>query len=255
MKFNFTKKKWINIFIIILIILFSYLICHELYYLAYNYSKSTIKEGLTLQTIITQSTIDCSNVDLNSLCNTIVTDISNIQILDNNISTIGSSVNGLITTYNNNNTNQNSDQSSTIETLKLSPINKLPYFSCSTQNNDICININNNIKNINTINTNIQSIINTINQYPDGSGNMNSVTIQNITEQNSISPCPNSSNIVNSTICQIVNTNINNIYTLSSNIASLNNVVTNLQSDQKNQANQANNAGNNIASQVGISLQ
>ena len=252
MKFIFTKKKWINIFIIILIILFSYLICHELYYLAYNYSKSTIKEGLTLQTIITQSTIDCSNVDLNSLCNAIITDISNIQILDQNINTVVNKLNGFITYYNK---TQNSDQSSSIETLKLSPINKLPYFSCSTQNNDICRNINNNIKNINTINTNIQSTINTINQFPDGSGNMNSVTIQNITEQNSISPCPNSSNIVNSTICQIVNTNINNIYTLIVNIASLNNVVTNLQNDQKDQANQASDQGSDITTRAGVYAQ
>jgi hypothetical protein len=252
MKFNFNKKKFIEILIFILIILFSCLIFYELYNLAYNYSKSIITEGLTLQSIITQSTVDPSNVDINSLCNAIVTDISNIQILDNNINNISSTVNSLIISYNN--TNQNSNQTS-INSLKLTSINDQNSFSCSLDNNNICSAINNNITNINTINTNIQSTINSINQLPNGSSDMNNIQIQNITAQNTISPCPSSSNILTSSICQTENTNINNIYTLSANISSLNNLVTNLQNQQNDQANQVSNVGNNIASQVGITVQ
>ena len=251
MKFNFTKKKFIDILIIVLIILFSCLLFYELYNLASNYSKSIIVEGMTLQIITTQPTIDISNVDITKLCNAIVTDISNIQILDQNISAVGNNLNGLITSYNNNNnTNQ-----PPLNPLTLTSIDSQPKLSCSLQNNSICSTINNNITNINTINTNIQSIITTINELPDGPSNMANIQIQKITAQNEISPCPSSSNIASSTIGQIENTNINNIYTLSTNIASLNNLVTNLQNDQNNQANQASSAGNNIASQVGISVQ
>ena len=252
MKFNFTKKKFIDILIIILIILFSFLFFYELYNLASNYSKSIIIESMTLQSITTQPSIDVSNVDITTLCNAIVTDISNIQILDNNITTIASSINSLISSYNN--TNQNSNQPP-LNSLTLTSINSQPTLSCSLQNNSICSTININITNINTINTNVQSIIKTINELPNGSSNMNNIKIQNITAQNEISPCPSSSNIVSSTIGQIQNTNINNIYTLNTNIASLNSLVTNLQNDQNNQTNQASNTGNNIASKVGISFQ
>lgn len=250
MKFNFTKKKFIDILIIVLIILFSCLLFYELYNLASNYSKSIIVEGMTLQIITTQPSIDISDVDITKLCNAIVTDISNIQKLDQNISAVGNNLNGLITSYNNNNTDQKQ-----LDPLTLSSIDSQPTLSCSLQNNSICSTINNNITNINTINTNIQSIITTINELPDGPSNMANIQIQKITAQNEISPCPSSSNIASSTIGQIENANINNIYTLSTNIASLNNLVTNLQNDQKNQANQASSAGNNIASQVGISVQ
>ena len=199
MKFKFTKKKFMNILIIILIVLFSSLLFYELYNLAYNYSKSPIIEGLTLQSIIIQPNIDCSNIDVTTLCNAIVTDISNIQILDQNISNISSAVNSLITNTNNSNqiTAQTSSQtptptssssssssstsssSSSSSQTQLTPptlkdLTPQPQFSCSLQNNSICSAIINNITNINIINTNIQTLVSSITTLPNAPSDISS---------------------------------------------------------------------------------
>jgi hypothetical protein len=97
MKHIFNKKQLFDIFITILIILFSCLIIYHLYLATKpnknngNYSKSTIIEGFTLGKITLQENISCDNNNnntnnntntnnnfTNNLCNALIIDISNI---------------------------------------------------------------------------------------------------------------------------------------------------------------------------------
>jgi hypothetical protein len=250
-------KQLIDIFIIILIVLFLCLIIYQLYLATKrninsdNYSKSSIIEGFTMGKITPQQNISGDNNDFTSnLCNTLIVDISNIQILDNNIINIGNNVNGLITQYNNSNPNN-----TPINNITLNTITTPATISCSSADNTTttyCSIINQNVTNINTINDNVQTTISIINQLPNGPSYINNAIFQTLTTNNTVSPCAPISAISLSTVRETENNNINNINILSANISSLNSVVTNIQNDQSNQINNANDVGTSLSNKVGI---
>lgn len=248
MKNIFNKKQFSNIFMSVLIVLFSCLIIYQLY-LAINNKRgknySKLIEGFSMSNITPQGPVPVSSTALpNNFYNVIITDISNISILNNNVNGISTDVNGMITKNNNiNNTN--------IDAISLNTIASPSTITSSSNALDFCNAINTNLSNISTINGNIQTIFTSVNQLPGAQTENNPPVFQSLTSNNPISGV-NASNVPIGTVCQTENTNINNINVLNANTISLNNTVNNLQTIQSNQLKNQNQSATTISNAVGI---
>ena len=253
MKNMFNKKQFNNICVLFLIVLFSCLIIYQIYLAINNYNKfdknySKLIEGLTLTSITAQGQIECSSNTLPSNIYTVVTtDISNIQLLYNEVTSIGGQAITTIQKYNSN-PNNTSVTSPTLNTIS-------SFASTLTQTSDAsdyCIAINQNVTNINLINENIEAIVNALQNLPDGQTEINNAVFQSITSNNSVTPYSPAQSVPISSLCQTENTNINNINVLSGNVSSLNNVLNNLQSTQSSQLNNQNNTAMAMSKPVGL---
>jgi hypothetical protein len=248
MKTFLNIKQFNNIFVITLIVFFICLIIYQLY-LAINNNKfhrnySKLIEGLG--NITPQGNIDCSFNNLpNNIYNVIITDISNIQMLYNEVNNSGNQVIQMITNYNSNPSN------TSITTPTLNTISS-PTISSSSDASGFCSAINQNVTNISTIYNNMQNIITSAQLLPNGQTEVNNSVFQSLTNNNTVSPFSPASSVPISTLCQTENTNIGNINVLSGNTTSLNNLVTNLQTAQNNLSNNQYNTASTISSSVGI---
>jgi hypothetical protein len=253
MKNMFNKKQFNNICVLFLIVLFSCLIIYQIYLAINNYNKfdknySKLIEGLTLTSITAQGQIECTSNTLPSNIYTVVTtDISNIQLLYNEVTNIGSQAISIISKFNSNpnNTSVTSPSLNTISSFTTT-------LTESSNASDFCTAINTNLYNINLINENIEAITNAVQNLPDGQTEINNAVFQNITTNTAVSPCNSLQPNTISSICTAENTNINNINVLSANTTSLNNVVTNLQSTQSRQLDNQNNTAMAMSKPVGL---
>jgi len=252
MKNIFNKKQFSDIFILVLIILFSCLIIYQLY-LAIDYKPrknySKLVEGFNISNITSQGPSDCTNLP-NNYYDVIMTDISNIEILNNNVNNISNQVGGMITKNNNvNNTN--------IPDISLNTIISPITITSSSDYSEYYASISNNNKNINTLNGNIETIYNAIQSLPNGESQIqqNPPTFQSLTPNSITTTYSNSTPATSqqlSTVCQPQNTNINNINVLNANMISLNNLVNNLQNTQNSQLAGQSNSAMTISNAVGI---
>lgn len=247
MKIFFNKKQFSNIFMLVLIVLFSCLIIYQLY-LAINNKRhkkySKLVEGFNMNNISPQGPIATNSTTLPSnFYNVIMTDMSNIEILNNNINGIANQVDGMIT-------NSNNVSNTTIANISLNTTSP-PTITLSSNALDFCNAVNTNYSNITTMNENIQSIFTSLKQLPNGQTENNPPVFQPLTTINYIQ-CGNASNVPITTICQTENTNINNINVLHANTISLNNTVNNLQTTQNNKFTSQSNSATTISSSVGI---
>jgi hypothetical protein len=202
-----------------------------------------------LGNITAQGNITCTSNTLPSNIYTVVTtDISNIQLLYNEVNTIGNQAITIITKSNSNPSNT----SVTVPTLNTIPTSTTTLTQSSNAS-DYCIAINQNVTNINLISETIQNIINAIQKLqPNGQTEINNAVFQSLTSNTTVSPNSPASSVPISTLCQTENTNISNINVLSANTTSLNNVVTNLQSAQNNQLNNQNSTAMAMSKPVGL---
>jgi len=239
MKNWFNKKQFNNIFVVILIVFFSSLIIYQLY-LAINNNKfrknySKLVEGFTFTRINLQAPIDCSSNNLSAIYNAVVTDISNIGILYNDVNNINIAVNGLIT--------DTSFNSASINTITS------PTITSSTDASQISIAVNTNMSNITTINNNILSIYNVVTNISNGQ----TITFNSLTTNQTLPYSPASA-VVISNICQAENININNINkALNTNTISLYGLVNKLQNNRTNKMNSQANSAMSLSNAVGIS--
>lgn len=244
----FNKKLFNNVCIVVLIVLFSCLIIYQIY-LAIHYNKygknySKLIEGLG--NIAYQGNITCGSNSLPSNIYTIIiTDISNIEILYNNVNSIGSQVNGMIT---NNNANSSNPQ---ISAISLSTITS-PTITSKSDDSNFCTAINTNLYNINLINENIGAIKTSVGQLPNGQNALANAVFKSLTTNSAVSPCSPISQIPISSLCWKENTNISNINILSGNASSLNNVVTSMTNSQKNLVSNQTKTGNDFAQSAGV---
>jgi hypothetical protein len=249
MKNIFNKKQFSNIFILVLIVLFSCLIVYQLY-LAINNKRgknySKLIEGFNMSNITPQGPIECNSSTTlpSNFYNVIMTDISNIEILNNNINGIANQVDGMIK-------NSNNVNNTTIADVSLNVISSSPTITSSSNALYFCNAVNTNYTNITTMNENIQSIFTSVEQLPSYQSENNPPVFQPLTATNSIS-CGNAETVPISTVCQTENTNINNINVVHANTISLNNVVNNLQTTQNNQLKNQNQSAMTISNSVGI---
>ena len=250
MKNVISKKHFSNMCIFILIVLFSCLIIYQIY-LAITYKEdkyySKLVEGFTMANITPQGTISCDNTSSlpSNFYNKIITDISNIETIYNNVTNIGNQVNGMINTNNGNSSNPS------INTITLTNIESPNKITSVSNAFDFCNAINTNGYNINTISENIQTIFTTLKEFPNGDSATANTTFASLTNFTNI-PCQNEQNVPISSVCQNENTNINNINALHGNTISLNNAVTPLQNTQQNQANTQYNSAKNISETVDV---
>ena len=249
----FDKNQLSNICILVLIVLFTCLIVYQIYLAIINkqnknYSK--LIEGFSMSNITPQGNIACTSTTSlpNNFYNVIITDISNIETLYNNVNGIGTQVDGMIKT--NNPTSPNTSTLNTITSPNTITSNSNAYQFCNA--------VNTNSYNINLINENIQTIFNSLKQLPNSESTTNNTrftTLTNVNNNNSTNnniQCQNEQSVPINTVCQTENTNISNINALHSNTISLNNAVTSLQNTQKAQANNQYNAASTISSSVGV---
>ena len=244
----FNKKQFNDVCILVLIVLFSCLIIYQIY-LAINNNKygknySKLIEGLG--NITAQGKMSCDSNSLPSnIHNIIMTDISNIEILYNNVNSISSQVNVMIK-------NNNANSSNTyINDISLNTISS-PTITATSDDSSFCTAINTNLYNINLINENIGTIKTSVGQLPNGQNDLANAVFQSLTTNNSISPCSPISQIPISSLCLVENTNINNINVLSGNASSLNNVVTNMTNSQNNKLNNQYSTASTISSSAGV---
>jgi hypothetical protein len=240
MKNFFNKKQFNNIFVIILICFFLFLIIYQLY-LAINNDKfrgnySKLVEGFKFNQINPQSPIDCSSNNLSAIYNAVVIDISNIGILYNDVNNINIAVNGLITDTSFNDASLNTITSTTIP-------------SSSSDVTQICIAVNANMLNIPKINNNILSIYNVVTNISNGQ----TTTFNSLTANNKVHPVSPASSVKISNLCQAENINIKNINALNANALSLNSLVNRLQNNRTNQMNSQANSAMSLSNAVGIS--
>lgn len=250
MKNTFNKKQFGDLCIIFLIVLFSCLIIYQIYLAISNYNKldknySKLLEGLG--NITAQGSIPVASTLPSNIYTVVITDISNIQMLYNEITNIGNQAISTISNYNSNpsNTSVTSPSLNTIPTSTTT-------LTQSSDASDFCNAINQNVTNINLISETIQNIINALQNLPDGQTEINNAVFQTITSNTTVSPNSPASSVPISTLCQTENTNINNINVLSANTTSLNNVVTNLKSTQSSQLNNQNNTAMAMSQPVGL---
>jgi len=240
-KKRFDKNHFSNVCIFILIVLFSCLIIYQIYLAIINkQNHSKLVEGLTtltLNSITPQANITCTGTTIlpNNFYNVVITDISNIEIINNNVIDINNNVNGLITTYN------NSQSSTQLDDLSLNDIafNKIPS---SPTNSNYFKAVNTNVSNINIINTNINNIFTIVKQLPNGTSATSNTKLSTLS----------STNLNANNICQTENTNIININALNTNTTSLNIAVNKLITIQNNQLSQQSTGMNSLSQSVGV---
>jgi hypothetical protein len=248
MKNIFNKRQLNNICISVLIVLFSCLIIYQIY-LAINNKQgkkySKLIEGFSMSTIIPQGYISCTSVTSlpNNFYTYVITDISNIEIIYDNVNGIAGQVNGLISNYNSSQTNT----STSINNISLNTLTS-PTISSSSNNSDLCNAININVNNISTINGYINTINNVLPELPNGE----KATITSLNNNSSVNPCSPLQKIPISNLCQTENTNITNINHLNANTISLYNSVSSLQSAQTSQVSNAYPSATGLSSTVGI---
>jgi len=250
MKNTFNKKQFGDLCIMILIVLFSCLIIYQIYLAMSNYNKldknySKLLEGLG--NITAQGNIPVATTLPNNIYTVVITDISNIQMLYNEVTNIGNQSISTISNYNSNPSN------TSVTTPSLNTISSFTTtLTQSSDASDFCNAINQNVTNINLINETIQNIMNALQNLPDGQTEINNAVFQTITSNTTVSPNSPASSVPISTLCQTENTNINNINVLSANTTSLNNVLTNLQSTQSSQLDNQNNTAMAMSQPVGL---
>jgi len=208
-----------------------------------NYSK--LLEGLG--NITGQGNIPVATTLPSNIYTVVITDISNIQMLYNEVTNIGSQSISTISNYNSNpnNTSVTAPSLNTISSFTTT-------LTQSSDASDFCIAINQNVTNINLINETVQNIMNALQNLPDGQTEINNAVFQTITSNTTVFPNSPASSVPISTLCQTENTNINNIKVLSANTTSLNNVLTNLQSTQSSQLDNQNNTAMAMSQPVGL---
>ena len=246
----FDKNQFSNLCIFILIVIFSCLIIYQIYLAIIhkqdkNYSK--LVEGFSMSNITPQGNIGCTNTTSlpNNFYNVIITDISNIETLYNNVSGIGKQVDGMINTNNSNSSN------TSVNAPTVSNITSPNTITSGSNAFDFCNAINTNLSNINLINTNINNIFNSLKQLPNSESVTNNTIFTSLTNVNNIQ-CQNQQNVPINTVCQTENTNISNINALHANTVSLNNAVTSLQNTQQNQANNQYKSASTISNYAGV---
>jgi len=250
MKNTFSKKQFCDLCIMILIVLFSCLIIYQIYLAMSNYNKldknySKLLEGLG--NITGQGNIPVATTLPSNIYTVVITDISNIQMLYNEVTNIGNQSISTISNYNSNPSN------TSVTTPSLNTISSFTTtLTQSSDASDFCIAINQNVTNINLINETIQNIMNALQNLPDGQTEINNAVFQTITSNTTVFPNSPASSVPISTLCQTENTNINNIKVLSANTTSLNNVLTNLQSTQSSQLDNQNNTAMAMSQPVGL---
>lgn len=250
MKNTFNKKQFNNICVLFLIVLFSCLIIYQIYLAINNkhdknYSK--LIEGMTLTSITTQGSIPVASTLPSNIYTVITTDISNIQLLYNEVTNIGSQAISTISNYNSNpnNTSVTAPSLNTISSFTTT-------ITQSSNASDFCSAINTNLYNINLINENIEAIKNAVQNLPGGQTEINNAVFQSITTNTAVSPCNSTQSNTISSICTTENTNISNINILSGNVSSLNTVLNNLQSTQSSQLNNQNSTAMAMSQPVGL---
>ena len=250
MKNTFNIKQFNNICVLFLIVLFSCLIIYQIYLAINNYNKldknySKLIEGLT--SITAQGSIPVASTLPSNIYTVVTTDISNIQLLYNEVTNIG---NQSITTIQNYNSNPNN---TSVTSPSLNTISSFATTLTQTSDpSDFCTAINTNLYNINLINENIEAIVNALQNLPDGQTEINNAVFQTITSNSAVAPCNSSQPNPIPSVCTAENTNINNINVLSANTTSLNTVLTNLKSTQGSQLNNQNNTATAMSKPVGL---
>lgn len=252
MKNVISKKHFSNMCIFILIVLFSCLIIYQIY-LAITYKEdkyySKLVEGFTMANITPQGTISCDNTSSlpSNFYNKIITDISNIETIYNNVTNIGNQVNGMINTNNANSSN------TPINTITLSNIESPNTITPVSNAYNFCNAINTNGYNINTISENIQTIFTALKEFPNGDSATANTTFASLTNVNNIQ-CQNEQNVPISSVCQNENANINNINTLHGNTISLNNAFSSTQTATQTQTNNQYNSAQKISETAGVKM-
>ena len=248
-KILFNKTQ--NICIIVLIVLFASLIIYQIY-LAIIHKQNKIyskfAEGFTTEKYTPQGNITCTSMTSlpTNFYNYIIIDMSNIEIINYNVNGIGKQVDGMINTNNSNSSNPQ------VNTMSLNSITSPNTITKTSNASDFCYAINTNITNINTLNGNIETIVASIKQLPNGENDLANAVFQSLTSNTSVSPCLPLQNVSISALCQTENTNISNINILNGNTISLNNVVNKMQSASSAQINNQQSTANSISSSMGI---
>jgi hypothetical protein len=150
----FDKNHFSNVCIFILIVLFSCLIIYQIYLAINNKQDKTYSkliEGFSMANITSQGNIACTSTTSlpNNFYNVIITDISNIETLYNNVNGIGNQLNGIINTNNSNSSN------TSVNTPTLNKITPPNTITSKSNAFDFCNVVNTNWHNINLINENI----------------------------------------------------------------------------------------------------
>jgi len=244
----FDKKHFTNVYIFILILIFSSLIIYQIY-LAIIHKQDTIYskivEGLT-PTIPQENIAFTSTTTLpDDYYKTIITDISNIEILYNNLNSIWTQVNGMI---NNNNANSSNTPINAPTQCNITPFNTITPESNTF---DICNASNTATYNITTINGCITNIFNALQQFPNSESVTNNARFTTLPSINTIS-CGNESSVSAGTVGQTGNTIISDLNNLNGNTISLNNAVTALQNNQNSQANNQYKSASTISKSFGV---
>jgi hypothetical protein len=142
-----------------------------------NYSK--LLEGLG--NITAQGNIPVASTLPSNIYTVVITDISNIQMLYNEVTNIGNQSISTISNYNSNpsNTSVTSPSLNTISSFTTT-------LTQSSNASDFCNAINQNVTNINLISETIQNIINALQNLPDGQTEINNAVFQTITSNTTV---------------------------------------------------------------------